>query len=208
MPRIIALDPGTYETAMVAIDRQTRQLLVRDFGPNQEILERLVAQVHAMPFSITCVAIEMVASYGMPVGREVFETCVWIGRFVQAIHGTPVRLITRNEVKMALCHQIKQVNDAVIRRRLIDLYGPTDKEARGTKKVPGPLYGVTKHLWSALAVAVTVLEQEATPHTGEKHAYQDEEDQAGGECCRGELGRTADHRLPRSRDPRGPARRS
>ena len=40
---------------------------------------------------------------------------------------------------------------ANIRQALLDLIGP-----QGTKKAPGPTYGVRSHEWAALAVAVTV----------------------------------------------------
>ena len=95
-------------------------------------------------------AIEMIASYGMAVGREVFETCVWIGRFKQAYPDPDaVKLVYRKDVKLHLCGSAR-AKDANIRQALIDKLGPV-----GTKKAPGPLYGVTSHAWAAVAVAVT-----------------------------------------------------
>jgi hypothetical protein len=99
------------------------------------------------------IAIEMVASYGMPVGREVFETCVWIGRFQQAYPSPEaVKLIYRRDVKLHLCGN-SRAKDANIRQALIDKLGPV-----GTKAAPGPLYGVRSHAWAAVAVAVTVFD--------------------------------------------------
>ena len=95
-------------------------------------------------------AIEMVASYGMAVGKEVFETVRWIGRFQQCWRDPDaVRLIYRRDVKLHLCGS-PRAKDANIRQALIDQLGPV-----GVKREPGPLYGVKSHAWSALAVAVT-----------------------------------------------------
>jgi len=98
-------------------------------------------------------AIEMIASYGMAVGRDVFETCVWIGRFVEAWRWpAEPRLIYRRDVKLHLCGS-SRAKDANVRQALIDLYG--GPSAIGKKASKGPLYGVKSHAWSALAVAVT-----------------------------------------------------
>jgi len=108
---------------------------------------------------IDTLAIEMIASYGMAVGREVFETCVWIGRFQQVWRSPEsVRLVYRRDVKLHLCGN-PRAKDPNIRQALIDLLGPA-----GTKKQPGPTYGVKSHAWAALGVAVTVagLTPEAT----------------------------------------------
>jgi len=95
----------------------------------------------------------MVASYGMPVGREVFETVRWIGRFQQAWHKPEeVRLIYRRDVKLHLCGSMR-AKDPHVWQALIDKLGPV-----GTKASPGPLYGVKSHARSALAVAVTAAE--------------------------------------------------
>jgi hypothetical protein len=91
-------------------------------------------------------AIEMIASYGLPVGREVFETCLWIGRFMERLD-KPTRLIYRKDVKLHLCNS-PRAKDGNVRQALVDKYGKP-----GTKKNPGKLYGISGHLWAALAVA-------------------------------------------------------
>ena len=98
-------------------------------------------------------AIEMVASYGMAVGKEVFETVRWIGRFQQAWRDPEaVRLIYRRDVKLHLCGNMR-AKDTNVWQALIDKLGPV-----GTKAAPGPLYGVKSHARSAVAVAVTAAE--------------------------------------------------
>lgn len=93
--------------------------------------------------------IEMVASYGMPVGKEVFETCVWIGRFIQASTApNTITRYTRNEVKMHFC-QNTRAKKANVNQALIDRFGK-----KGTKKNPGITYGLKDHTWDAFALAV------------------------------------------------------
>lgn len=103
-------------------------------------------------------AIEMIASYGMAVGKEIFDTCVYIGRLQEAYCKPPeVRMIFRREIKKHICDN-GLAKDANIRRALMDMWPATGGgkvPVIGTKDNPGPLYGVTEHMWAALAVAVT-----------------------------------------------------
>lgn len=149
--KLLAIDPGTDQSGWCIL----RNGKVDDSGvsDNQDVLRAVYAWPHSL-------AIEMIASYGMAVGREVFETCVWIGRFVQA-HQYPetVRLIYRRDVKLHLCGSPK-AKDANIRQALLDMFprtGGGKTPQVGTKKAPGPLFGVSSHAWSALAVGVTAL---------------------------------------------------
>lgn len=158
---ILALDPGTTESGFVMFDG----IRVTESGvlPNGELLSWV--RDPAWRGRSTILAIEMVASYGMPVGREVFETCVWIGRFQQAwCEPQAVRLVFRREVKIHLCGKAN-AKDPNVRQALLDLFPRTGGGATpqvGTKAMPGPLYGVSTHAWPALGVAITVAHQLGT----------------------------------------------
>ena len=65
-------------------------------------------------------------------------------------------------MKLHLCHSAR-ATDANIREALLDRYGPGKEKAVGRKAAPGPLFGVSKDIWSALAVAVTFSDQRAEP---------------------------------------------
>lgn len=145
---ILALDPGTDKTGWCLL------LGDRVVGSGVEPNDQMLAKVQARGAST--LAVEMIASYGMPVGREVFETCVWIGRFVQA-WGGKAEMVYRKDVKMHLCGTAK-AKDGNVRQAILDLYPRTGGGATpqvGTKGQPGPLYGVSTHAWAALGVAIT-----------------------------------------------------
>ena len=149
---ILALDPGPAQTGFCVYDGE--RMLDCGVLPNADMLAHV--RINEAPR----LAIEMIASYGMAVGREVFETCVWIGRFQQAWRNPgAVELVYRKDVKMHLCGTNK-AKDANVRQALLDLFprtGGGKVPQVGTKAQPGPLYGISTHAWPALGVAITAL---------------------------------------------------
>ncbi len=105
------------------------------------------------------VVIEQIEAMGMAVGKEVFETVFWSGRFAQASYAWD--RVTRREVKLHLCGSMR-AKDANVRQALIDKFG--GESAIGRKKAPGVLYGVSGDVWSALAVGLTWIETHAAQH--------------------------------------------
>lgn len=156
--RILAIDPGTNQSAWVLYDYVTREILEHSIAPNETVLKEDLPLITAGH-----IAVEMIACYGMPVGKEVFVTCVWIGRFIQ-MWDSAWGLVYRKDVKMHLCGNTT-AKDGNIRQALIDLFPATGLDGRGvpsaigTKKHPGPLYGIRKDEWAALGVAVTYAER-------------------------------------------------
>lgn len=152
--KILAVDPGNTHTAFALMDDHTVRLAKK--LPNDDFLSQLRCGGAVAPLLPDALVIEMVACYGMAVGREIFETCVMIGRVEEcwrSLSGIPFHRITRPEVKVILCGSVR-AKDANVRAKLIDLYGPGKSAAVGTKKSPGPLYGLAGDMWAALAVGV------------------------------------------------------
>ena len=161
---ILAIDPGPERSGWVCYDRNSKELLAKGLFENYELL----SLVRRADKSTHC-AIEMIASssYGMAVGASVFATCRWVKRFEEAWEPGPPRgddayrrlaaLVYRRDVKMHLCGS-PRAKDANVRQALMDRYGSTRQKAIGTKKNPGPLYGVKKDIWAALGVAITYAE--------------------------------------------------
>lgn len=148
---ILAIDPGNIESAYAVLENYTLKPI--EFGKvdNYQLLDDLIMDrfQRIEPIGNDYMAIEMIASYGMAVGKEVFDTCVWIGRFVQASNFQSLRYIYRKDEKINLCGSMK-AKDSNIRQALIDRFGEV-----GTKKAPGWFYGFKADIWAAYAVGVT-----------------------------------------------------
>jgi hypothetical protein len=143
---IIGIDPGPKVQSFVLFDGE------RVLNSGDCSIAEMVAYLQLRQDIL--VACEWIDSYGMPVGSEVFQTVFNVGRIYSA--AAAMRLVPRRDVKLHLCGTAR-AKDPNVRRALIEKLGPV-----GTKKQPGPCYGVSNHLWAALAVAVTAFEQERT----------------------------------------------
>lgn len=153
--RVLGIDPGPIESHWARLsdilgsDGDTLQI---EFGTFTN------GDINKYPWQFPrpdVIAFEKVVSYGMAVGAEVFETVFWTGRlYDNADRFCPAQLlrISRKEVKLHICETLK-AKDANVRQALVDRFG-----LPGTKKKPGPTYGIVKDQWQALAVAITAYD--------------------------------------------------
>lgn len=152
--KILAIDPGNIESGVAIIEMPNFKLLWFSKLKNEDVYK----VAHRYDFDE--VAIEMVACLGMAVGKDVFETCLWIGRFLEQFKEYKVSFVYRREEKIHLCGSMK-AKDSNIKQALINRYAKHDfKTGKGVKKDPDTFYGVTKDVWQAIAVGVTFYENE------------------------------------------------
>lgn len=152
---VLAIDPGPTQSAYAVLESldHGKTLTVVEFAKTQS--SEVLAKFYDQSFmkSVDAVVCEEIQSYGQAVGREVFETVHWCGRFHEAsIKSTELIMVPRREVKLHHCGRTT-ANDSNIRAQLIDRFGKP-----GVKKNPGLFYGVTADCWQAIALGVYWLD--------------------------------------------------
>ncbi len=141
-PYCLAIDPGTEQSACVLMDKDLN-IIHHNIVDNYNMLTKIDVCQNSR---VICEEIE---SFGMPVGKEMFRTVRWIGRFEQLCHANsiPFELVSRKTIKAYWCGSTR-ATEANVWQAMVDLWG-----SPGTKKEPGKLYGIKSHERSALAIA-------------------------------------------------------
>lgn len=157
---LLAIDPGDTKSAFCFVDIDTYEPIYFAKEDNKDVMQHICNYIQgsstASPVKVEHVAVEMISSYGMAVGKSTFETCVQIGRFAERLEplGCQVDYIYRKDEKMCICGQMK-AKDSNIRRALIDRFAEFDFEnGKGTKKKHDWFYGFKADIWQSYAVAI------------------------------------------------------
>ena len=118
---VLGVDPGPQESAY-ALVAGNQQVLLADKVGNDSLIERIRQAPPAH------VAIESIQSYGMAVGRSVFDTCFFIGEVIRTCKdaGIPFTLYPRPEYTRRICG-VGKVNDSVLRQALLLRFGGDKK---------------------------------------------------------------------------------
>ena len=148
--KIIAIDPGPLDSAYVLWDGINVESGLPNNGEFMELFE-------TYDFGCQALVIEKVECFGMPVGKSIFDTVFWSGRFCQRAveNGQYFYRVGRRDVKLHLCGTARSKDSNVI-QALVDRFAPYEKnKGKGTKKEPGFFYGFRKDIWQAFALAVT-----------------------------------------------------
>ena len=161
---IFAIDPGDKLSAFVVYDTHQRGFLHKGKVTNEELQQVIegIKQSYWEPYFV----IEYPQPIGQPMYTQLVDTIFWIGRFVQQ-WGRQYTLLDRRHIKKNLCGRASGMGDKNVRAAIISRFsdhpalGGGKQPEIGTKKLPGPLYGVSKDIWAALAVALTYEDDQA-----------------------------------------------
>jgi hypothetical protein len=154
---VLGCDPGYRQSAVVVWDgaRIRYHGILQNTDLREKLGERTDPDFVEIFGNRGLLVIEQMQlfSTSFGVGQEIFDSVFWSGRFVEKWEPRKWDRILRSKVRGHL--KASKGGDSAVRASLIDRFGPYKEEAIGTKRVPGPLYGIKADEWSALAIAVT-----------------------------------------------------
>lgn len=146
--KVIGIDPGTKKSGVACYDEATRRVLWSDGElPNERVLDFIKLNAANPEYEFALERIEALYGRGGVVGMETVKTIQFCGVIIGRCYPRTVRCLSPAEVRQAVCGTAKS-SDSGVTQALIDKVGP-----KGTKKNPGPTFGVSKHAWRGLAVA-------------------------------------------------------
>jgi len=150
---IVGIDGGLKQSAYVIYDNINQLIIEKAIVPNKMLLNLIWGERIDGDYFV----IEEIQGYGNAVGNTIFDTVKWNGRFIEALDQTDKKWfeIKRTKVKSILCHNA-HAKDSNVRTEIINRMGDYKfgKTGKGTKKNPGKLYGVSRDMFAALAIAI------------------------------------------------------
>ena len=168
--RLLAIDPGTTQSAYAMLNEDYS--LVRAAKVENEVLLTLVKDGDWDEMAIECMEARHVVN-GV-IGAETYDTCYWIGRYMQAAEDRdkPVHKIYRTQERTRLIPTKKnklpkhpdtvgQGADSQIRATLIRRFAKHDmKNGKGKAAHKDVFYGFANDMWAAFAVGVVCLDKQ------------------------------------------------
>lgn len=154
---ILGIDPGNEFSAYCLVESATMKIIKCEKVSNKALIDEVIPSLDTK--KLKAMAIEHMEGYGQSVGREVFETCYYIGKLIERTSANyPYVLIVpvkRKEEKLAITGRLTS-DDKTVRHNLIDLFAKHDfKGGKGNKKDPDVFYGFADDMWSAFAICYT-----------------------------------------------------
>ena len=178
--KIFAIDPGSEVSSFVIWDPVPNVIHEHGLDVTNGVL---IQRVRALEEQMHLV-VERIASQGMIVGQETFDTADYVGALGEAyVHKYLVHKIFRRLVKVGCCGDSK-AKDSNVRQFVIDYFGGQDKAIGGKKcgkckgkgwfgsgrqecpackgakwkHPPGKVFGFAEDEWQAMALAIYFFE--------------------------------------------------
>lgn len=155
---ILGIDPGPSASGLVLYGSRVEEVIRSKSAAS---LADVRAEMAELVPGQDLVIIERVESYGI-AGNSLLDTAEVVGRMREygEARGLRVEVMTRREV----CRQLDVTGggkDGQVREVCLALHGRERAVAVGSKKAPGPLYGVSGHAWQALGLVLAWMRRDA-----------------------------------------------
>lgn len=153
--RILAIDPS-YKGSTYILTEGIKPVEFEIVADNNHLL----AYLDENQTRFDKVLIESMSSYGQIVGRDVFDTLVWIGRIQQKAIDLRYDTIIYYRKAIVTWHcGIARGGDTGVRKSLIGKYATHDfKSGKGTKNNRDFFYGFHADIWQAFAITAYYYE--------------------------------------------------